>query len=318
VAVSYTGTVHFSSSEPGAVLPADYTFTAGDLGVHTFSNGAVLKTVGNQTVTAIDTVISALMGTSIVTVSAAAATQLTVVGPSSIKVGAPFTLTVTALDAYGNITTGYTGTIHFRSSDGQAGLPPDYTFTSIDAGVHTFVIMFTHKSIGSQTITATDKSTPWIDSGGTLLGEQTLTTSHKTSVSITGTATVVVSATAGHFFHLLGPALMIVGQPFTHAMTPMDASGSESLSCQGNINSSRSEGAAALPGSSKLVFEANRRHPIGTTSNTGDRQTMTGIECMSQAIRRRPLPNWKGGSVFAPESVNADFRGLGCVKGMPE
>ena len=34
---AYTGTVHFTSSDPRAVLPADYTFTAADAGVHTFS-----------------------------------------------------------------------------------------------------------------------------------------------------------------------------------------------------------------------------------------------------------------------------------------
>src|SRR5262245_248667 len=30
----YRGTVHFASSDPNAVLPADYAFTAGDNGAH--------------------------------------------------------------------------------------------------------------------------------------------------------------------------------------------------------------------------------------------------------------------------------------------
>ena len=47
-------------------------------------------------------------------------------------------VTVTALDAYGNMATGYTGTVHFTSSDGQAVLPANYTFIAGDAGVHTF------------------------------------------------------------------------------------------------------------------------------------------------------------------------------------
>ena len=37
-------------------------------------------------------------------------------------------MTVTAVDAYGNVATGYTGTVHFTSSDGQAVLPANYTF----------------------------------------------------------------------------------------------------------------------------------------------------------------------------------------------
>ena len=72
----------------------------------------------------------------------------------------PLSVTVTARDAFGNIATGYTGTVHFTSSDGQAALPADYTFTAADAGVHTFTA--TLKTAGSQTITATDTVTATI------------------------------------------------------------------------------------------------------------------------------------------------------------
>src|SRR5205823_3643679 len=37
VATSYRGTVHFSSSDGQAALPADYAFTGTDLGSHSFS-----------------------------------------------------------------------------------------------------------------------------------------------------------------------------------------------------------------------------------------------------------------------------------------
>jgi hypothetical protein len=48
----YSGTVHFASTDPfGATLPADYTFTAADAGVHTFAAGATLFTAGSQTIT---------------------------------------------------------------------------------------------------------------------------------------------------------------------------------------------------------------------------------------------------------------------------
>ena len=40
----YRGTVHFTSSDPKAVLPANYTFTSADAGVHVFS--VTLKTFG--------------------------------------------------------------------------------------------------------------------------------------------------------------------------------------------------------------------------------------------------------------------------------
>jgi len=49
-----------------------------------------------------------------------------------------FSLTITIQDAYGNIVTGYTGTVHFTSTDNKATLPSNYTFTASDQGVHTF------------------------------------------------------------------------------------------------------------------------------------------------------------------------------------
>jgi hypothetical protein len=59
------------------------------------------------------------------------------------------------LDANNNVVTGYNGTVHFSSSDQQASLPPDYTFTDADNGSHTFdaVALGTQ---GFQSVTASD------------------------------------------------------------------------------------------------------------------------------------------------------------------
>ena len=77
------------------------------------------------------------------------------VSPATAGVAGNFT--VTAQDASGNTVTGYTGTIHFTSSDAQAVLPTNYTFVSGDNGTHTFSA--TLKTTGSQSITATDTVT---------------------------------------------------------------------------------------------------------------------------------------------------------------
>src|SRR5262249_60521183 len=61
---------------------------------------------------------------------------------------------VRARDPYGNPATGYAGTVTFTSSDPQAAMPADYTFTSADNGVHTFTA--TLKTAGTQSLTATD------------------------------------------------------------------------------------------------------------------------------------------------------------------
>jgi hypothetical protein len=67
----------------------------------------------------------------------------------------PFSLTLTVEDAYGNVVTGYSGTVHFSSSDSRAPLPASYTFNPANAAVHTFTGLILRKT-GNQKITITD------------------------------------------------------------------------------------------------------------------------------------------------------------------
>jgi hypothetical protein len=151
----YTGTVHFTSSDAQAVLPADYTFIASDAGVHTFS--ATLKTAGTQSLTVTDSTTASLTGTDAgITVKPGAASLFLITAPSSVSAGVPLSLTLTVKDAYGNVVTGYTGTIHFTSTDNKATLPKNYTFTAADKGMHTFTGLVLRKK-GKQTITITDR-----------------------------------------------------------------------------------------------------------------------------------------------------------------
>jgi hypothetical protein len=155
VATGYTGTVHFTSSDAEAVLPANYTFTSADAGSHAFS--VTLKTAGSQSITATDTLTSGLTATSAgIVVNPAAAAKFVLTAPTAVKRGVAFSLTLTVQDAYGNIVTGYTGTVHFTSSDGTATLPANYTFTAADAGVHTFANSTILRKRGTATLTVTD------------------------------------------------------------------------------------------------------------------------------------------------------------------
>jgi hypothetical protein len=56
----YLGTVHFTSSDAKAKLPADYKFTAADADTHVFS--VTLKTKGTQWVRATDKVTTTIKG----------------------------------------------------------------------------------------------------------------------------------------------------------------------------------------------------------------------------------------------------------------
>src|SRR5207249_2307959 len=121
-----------------------------------------------------------------------------ITAPASVGAGTPFTITVTATDVNGNTATGYTGTVHFTSSDGLASLPGNYTFTATDNGVHTFTNAVTLVTAGSQTITATDTV-----NGG-----------------ITGsTAVLVNAAAANHLAFSQQPTNTAVGATISLAVT---------------------------------------------------------------------------------------------------
>jgi hypothetical protein len=74
--------------------------------------------------------------------------------PSPTTAGVAHNFRVTAQDAYGNTITGYTGTVHFSSSDPQASLPGDFTFTPLHHGSHFFTAVL--KTAGMQSLAATD------------------------------------------------------------------------------------------------------------------------------------------------------------------
>jgi Kelch motif/Galactose oxidase, central domain len=82
------------------------------------------------------------------------ATHFTVTAPTTASVSTFFTITVLALDGSNNTVSGYSGTVHFTSSDPQAVLSGDSTLTSGTAAFSASL-----SSLGSQTITATDTVT---------------------------------------------------------------------------------------------------------------------------------------------------------------
>jgi hypothetical protein len=73
--------------------------------------------------------------------------------PSGATAGSAVTVTVTALDASGNVDSTDNDALNFTSTDSQASLPPNATLTN---GVGTFTV--TLFSAGSQTVTVKDAS----------------------------------------------------------------------------------------------------------------------------------------------------------------
>jgi parallel beta-helix repeat protein len=262
ISSGYTGTVRFTSSDLAAVLPTSYTFTAADAGVHTFT-GVVLKTAGSQSITATDTVTSSITANASVTVNAAAASTLAVAGyPSTVTAGTSNSFTVTAHDPYGNTATGYTGTVTFSSTDSQAVLPANYTFTNSDAGLHTFSA--TLRTAGSQTITARDTVTP----------------------SITGTQSgITVNAATTSHLKIGAPASATAGSAFSLTITAQDANNNTLTSYLGTIQFTSSDLAAALPTSYTFTAADAGVHTFtGVILKTAGSQSITATDTVTSSI----------------------------------
>ena len=150
-ATGYTGTVHLTSTDSQATLPANSTLSSG---VGTFN--VTLKTAGNQTVTAADSISTSISGNAMISVTAGSATHFVISGaPTSIAAGGMVTISVIAEDSFSNPAKGYTGTVQFSSSDAQAAsLPQNTTLTN---GQDHFIINL--KTAGNQTITPPTPST---------------------------------------------------------------------------------------------------------------------------------------------------------------
>jgi hypothetical protein len=96
--------------------------------------------------------------------------------PYAAGAGDAATATLNVRDINGNAATGYTGTVHFTSTDGAATLPVDYTFTAGDAGTHAFPAGVILRTPGLQTVTVTDTaSAPLNASRGVAVGPATPT-----------------------------------------------------------------------------------------------------------------------------------------------
>jgi hypothetical protein len=192
----YTGTVHFISSDTQAVLPDDYMFTAADNGTHTFN--VTLKTAGTQSLSVVDTGPAAFVGTQgsiVVNPGAAATFQLGGI-PSAVYVGDLRGFIVTAYDACGNLAYNYAGTVHFTSSDGNASLPADYTFSGYDGG--TAYLGATLNTAGTQSLTVKDTANP--AATGSLTGVHVnpiATVAMPNAGLVNQTLTVTLGATSG-------------------------------------------------------------------------------------------------------------------------
>ena len=260
VVPGYRGTVHFTSSDAQGSVPANYTFTAADNGVHTFN--LTLRTADSQTVTATDTAAGSINGMVAVTVNAAPASQFYVLTPQVpyVVAGSAFDITVYALDPYGNIDTNYQGTITFSSGDPYgASLPADYTFQAGDGGVAFFAGATTLYTAGVWDVTATD-----VVSG------------------ITGTSSVTVQAAPASGFYIQAPTSASSGAAFDVTVYAVDPYGNIDTNYGGTVTWTTTDGDPNVALPADYTFQPSDQgivtYPGGVTLITQGDQTITATD----------------------------------------
>nr|MDQ6907575.1 IPT/TIG domain-containing protein [Chloroflexota bacterium] len=265
--LSYTGVIHFASTDAQAILPGNYTFTGGggDNGVHIFTGGATFKIVGNQTLTVTDVATSSIAGNVAVAVNPATAARFTVGGFASPNVaGATGSFTVTAIDAFGNIATDYTGTVQFSSSDPQADLPRNYAFVGGDAGIHTFTNAVILKTAGTQSIIATDTVT------SSITGSQSITIT-----SVGGIASFVVT---GY------PSPIPVNTANGFTVIAKDAYGNTASAYRGTVQFFSTDATATLPGTYVFTAADAGVHLFTATMKTVGNRTLTVTDTTNGSV----------------------------------
>jgi hypothetical protein len=177
-----------------------------------------------------------------ITVTPAPASHFAVSAPATATAGVSFSFTVTAEDQYGDVVTGYTGTVRFGSSDAAAGLPGPVTLTN---GTGQFTA--TLYTAGSHTLTAT-------------------------SGAITGTSNAIVVSVAPGSVLLLGAgpgSLTMSGQSTLRARSlsvNSTENGAVSLSGQSALKVS---GALTSPASTPLSTSGQAKATIGSVTTGG-------------------------------------------------
>lgn len=322
---SYTGTVHFTSSDPAASLPADYTFTAADAGFHTFvvSLSTPNAPGGFQTITATDTAMPLFTGFANFTVPKSNVASITIAEPGNAVQGVAIPVTIAARDSSNNIVTSYTGTIHFTSSDPAISPLPDSTLPN---GTKTFSVTF--NTTGGQTLVATDTASQGMlfgESGSNVIAPPASPTSTALNVSVdpssfgqTVTYKASVTQTTGGPANIGAVSFSSDGLPF--ASISVDASGNAQTTATLNggphvIFADYNGGGSAHPPSSSmgLSVQVNPAPTTVTVGSTGSPSTLGAKIFLNATLSSTLIPDggfvtFKDGS--SPLAVISPINGV--------
>jgi hypothetical protein len=252
IATSYNGTVQFNSTDTQAVLPINSTL---NLTSGTGLFGAVLRTAGSQDIMASDSAQGFIFGSSFITVIAAPAAQFALTVPAAATAGVQFAITVMAQDPFHNFVPGYSGTVHFSSSDSIANLPAN---TTLAGGIGTFSA--TLNTAGFQVLSASDLAT--------------------SSISGASNQITVSPTTATHFLVQTG-ANETAGSAVNLTVTAEDRFNNMATSYGGSVQFSTSDVRYFLPASSTLTSGIGA---FSATLLTAGSQTLIATDTASSSV----------------------------------
>jgi hypothetical protein len=268
VATGYRGTVTFSSTDPrGPALPGAYRFTSADKGVHTFT-GVTLHASGSRTITATDIASRSVTGTSApIRVSHGPAVAFAATAPSTATAGAPFSVKVSAKDAWGNLDTAFRGIVEFTSTDPKSPtLPENYAYTAADLGTHVFdgVTLF---AAGQHRVSVDDLAQP--PSGATA------------PITVTGNVATHLSVAA--------PVYATAGSLYPVGVTALDAWNNTARSYRGTVSLTTSDvGAGASISPARYTFTAANAGVATFGYPAGVRLVTPGTRAVAATDTTRP------------------------------
>ncbi len=178
-------------------------------------------------------------------------TTLTAFAGPTVTLGEPFTLVVRAVDN----TDFYTGTVQLSSSDTSASVPTSTTFTTGSANRRS--VSITPRTLGSQTLTATDSTN-----------------------SLSAATTVnVVQPTLG-----ISASSATTGAPLSVTISERDAAHAVMTGYTGTIHIASSDGAASLPSTYTFTSADQGSHTFSVTFGTTGNQSITATDSSTPAI----------------------------------
>ena len=262
---SYTGTVHFTSSDTQAILPVNYTFISSDQGTHTFS--ATFKTSGTQSITATDTVMSTINGAqSGITVNPSTATQISVetaasgsgsvVATRNVTSGSSITVYAVTRDTYGNFVANAAGTWSLTGK--TVGVADGDLVPSGD----TKSAVFSGHLIGTAIIHVISGSLTSVDSGTLTVIVGTIS-----KLNVYGYTTPVTAGTPGNVI-----------------VTAQDASGNTVTNYSGTVYFASSDAQAVLPANYTFVSGDHGVHTFSSTLETAGSQSITATDTVTNTI----------------------------------